>query len=83
MVLLPQHIGLKISTGLLVHFPWWAKMMGMFLLRGNYPWHYDAPHHGNYVTTGGMVFAGNLAVTEVDAQGYPQQSSPHYYWGSL
>ena len=41
---------------------------------------YDAPHHGNYVTTGGMVFAGNLAVTEVDAQGYPQQSSPHYYW---
>lgn len=41
---------------------------------------YDVPHHSSYVTTGGIVFAGNLAVTEVDAQGYPQQSSPKYYW---
>jgi len=41
---------------------------------------YDAPHHSSYVTTGGIVFAGNLAVTEVDAQEYPQQSSPQYYW---
>lgn len=41
---------------------------------------YDAPFVSKYVTTGGMVFAGNLAVTEVDVQNYPSQSSPTYYW---
>ncbi len=41
---------------------------------------YDAPFISNYVTTGGMVFAGNLAVTEVDVQHFAQQSSPTYYW---
>ncbi len=41
---------------------------------------YDAHAHSSYVTTGGMVFTGNLAVTEVDIQGYPSHSSPLYYW---
>jgi len=41
---------------------------------------YDAPFVSKYVTTGGMVFAGNLAVTEVDVQNYSSQSSPTYYW---
>ncbi|MHC1703223.1 MAG: C25 family cysteine peptidase [Tenuifilaceae bacterium] len=41
---------------------------------------YDAPYVSNYVTTGGIVFAGNLAVTEADIQGYNNDSSPLYYW---
>ncbi|HDP55615.1 MAG TPA: hypothetical protein ENN24_08070, partial [Bacteroidetes bacterium] len=41
---------------------------------------YDAPFHSNYVTASGLVFVGNLAVTEVDIQGYPSHSSPLYYW---
>lgn len=43
---------------------------------------YDAPFVSNYVTTGAMVFAGNLAVTEVNIQGFPksQASSDIYYW---
>jgi hypothetical protein len=41
---------------------------------------YDAPFVSKYVTTGGMLFAGNLAVTEVNVQGYRSQSSPTYYW---
>ncbi len=41
---------------------------------------YDAPYHSNYNTAGGLVFVGNLAVTEVDLEGYPSHSSPTYYW---
>lgn len=42
---------------------------------------YDAPFVSKYVTTGGMVFAGNLAVTEVNIQGFPKtESSSLYYW---
>ena len=41
---------------------------------------YDAPFVSDYVTTGSMVFVGNLAVTEVHIQGYPSHSSPLYYW---
>ena len=41
---------------------------------------YDGPFVGDYVTADAMVFVGNLAVTEVDIQGYPQHSSPLYYW---
>jgi hypothetical protein len=41
---------------------------------------YDAPFHSNYVTASGLVFVGNLAVTEVDIQNYPSHSSPLYYW---
>lgn len=41
---------------------------------------YDAPFISKYVTTGAMVFAGNLAVTEADIQGYNNASSPIYYW---
>jgi hypothetical protein len=41
---------------------------------------YDGPFVSDYVTTGATVFVGNLAVTEVDIQGYPQHSSPLYYW---
>ena len=41
---------------------------------------YDAPFVSKYVTAGAIVFAGNLAVTEVDVQNYPNQSSPSYYW---
>ncbi len=41
---------------------------------------YDAMFVSDYVTTGSTVFIGNLAVTEVDIQGYPSHSSPLYYW---
>ncbi|MCK9269135.1 MAG: C25 family cysteine peptidase [Bacteroidales bacterium] len=41
---------------------------------------YDAPFNGDYVTTGGTVLVGNLAVTEVHIQNYPSHSSPTYYW---
>ncbi|MCD4819883.1 MAG: choice-of-anchor D domain-containing protein [Candidatus Cloacimonetes bacterium] len=41
---------------------------------------YDAPFMSDYVCQDAMIFVGNLAVTEVDLQGYPQHSSPLYYW---
>jgi hypothetical protein len=41
---------------------------------------YDGPFVSDYVTTGGLVFVGNLAVTEVHLQNYPSHSSPTYYW---
>ncbi len=41
---------------------------------------YDGPFVSDYVTTGSTNFVGNLAVTEVDIQGYPSHSSPLYYW---
>lgn len=41
---------------------------------------YDGPFVSDYVSAGGMVSIGNLAVTEVDIQGWPQHSSPTYYW---
>lgn len=41
---------------------------------------YDAPFVSDYVSAGGLVFVGNLAVTEVHIQGYPSHSSPTYYW---
>lgn len=41
---------------------------------------YDGFFVTDYVTAGATVFIGNLAVTEVDIQGYPQHSSPTYYW---
>ncbi len=42
---------------------------------------YDAPFVSNYVTTGGLVFAGNLAVTEVNLQGFQTtEPSSLYYW---
>jgi uncharacterized repeat protein (TIGR01451 family) len=41
---------------------------------------YDGPFMSDYFSAGGMVSIGNLAVTEVDIQGWPQHSSPTYYW---
>ncbi|NOU46629.1 MAG: T9SS type A sorting domain-containing protein [Bacteroidales bacterium] len=41
---------------------------------------YDGPFMSDYVSAGGMVSIGNLSVTEVDIQGWPQHSSPLYYW---
>lgn len=41
---------------------------------------YDASFGSSYITTGAMVFAGNLAVTEANIQSYSSQSSPTYYW---
>lgn len=41
---------------------------------------YDGPFVSDYVSTGGIVMIGNLAVTEVHIQGYPSHSSPLYYW---
>jgi hypothetical protein len=41
---------------------------------------YDGPFVSDYVSTGGIIFVGNLAVTEVDIQNYPSHSSPLYYW---
>ncbi|HOI32278.1 MAG TPA: C25 family cysteine peptidase, partial [Bacteroidales bacterium] len=68
---------------------YWA--VGAFPLQGNNDGYvptyeettwgaYDAPFVSDYVTTGGIVFVGNLAVTEVHIQGYPSHSSPTYYW---
>ncbi len=43
---------------------------------------YDAPFVSSYTSLGGMVFAGNLAVTEVNLKGFTktQTSSDQYYW---
>jgi hypothetical protein len=41
---------------------------------------YDAPFKDDYVSTGALVFIGNLAVTEADINSYPVDSSPLYYW---
>jgi hypothetical protein len=41
---------------------------------------YDAPFVSDYVSAGGTVMVGNLAVTTVHIQGYPSHSSPLYYW---
>ncbi|NOZ47349.1 MAG: T9SS type A sorting domain-containing protein [Chlorobi bacterium] len=41
---------------------------------------FDAPFLSDYVSVDAMIFIGNLAVTEVDVQNYPQHSSPLYYW---
>ena len=41
---------------------------------------YDGMFVTDYVTTGSTNFIGNLAVTEVDIQGWPSHSSPLYYW---
>lgn len=41
---------------------------------------YDAPFVSDYVSTGGIVFAGNLAVTQAHTVGYPTHSSAPYYW---
>jgi hypothetical protein len=41
---------------------------------------YDAMFMSDYETVDAKIFVGNLAVTEVDIQGYPQHSSPLYYW---
>ena len=39
---------------------------------------YDAMHEGGYVSTGGLVFCGNLAVTEACNQGW--STAAQYYW---
>ena len=39
---------------------------------------YDAMHEGDYVTTGGLVYCGNLAVTEACNHGW--SDAAHYYW---
>jgi len=68
---------------------YWA--VGAFPLQGNNDGYvptfaettlgaYDAPFASDYITTGGLIFVGNLAVTEVDIQNYPSHSSPLYYW---
>lgn len=41
---------------------------------------FDAPRHSNYVTVGGIVFAGNLAVTEAHLNNYPDHIGTEYYW---
>ncbi len=41
---------------------------------------YDAMFISDYVTVDANIFLGNLVVTEVDVQGYPQHSNPTYYW---
>lgn len=39
---------------------------------------YDAMHEGGYVSTGGLVYCGNLAVTEACNHGW--SDAAHYYW---
>ncbi len=41
---------------------------------------FDAPRKSNYVTVGGIVFAGNLAVTEAHLNNYPDHIGTEYYW---
>lgn len=41
---------------------------------------YDGAWGENYYCQDAILFVGNLAVTEVDIQGYQQHSSPTYYW---
>ncbi len=41
---------------------------------------YDAPFVSDFTSLGGIVFTGNLAVTEAHVQGYNMQSSAQYYW---
>ncbi|MCD4795473.1 MAG: T9SS type A sorting domain-containing protein [Bacteroidales bacterium] len=68
---------------------YWA--VGAFPLQGNNDGYvptfeettlgvYDAMFVSDYVTVDATVFLGNLAVTEVDVQGWPQQSNPTCYW---
>jgi hypothetical protein len=77
------------------HYTYWFEdfywAVGAFPIQGNNNGYvpsveettmgvYDAMFTGNYKTVDAKVFVGNLAVTEVDIQGYPQHSSPLYYW---
>lgn len=41
---------------------------------------YDGAWGESYFCQDALIFVGNLAVTEVDIQGYAQHSSPTYYW---
>lgn len=41
---------------------------------------YDGAWGESYFCQDALIFVGNLAVTEVDIQGYGQHSSPTYYW---
>lgn len=41
---------------------------------------YDGAWGESYYCQDALVFVGNLAVTEVHLQGYPNHSSPTYYW---
>ncbi len=41
---------------------------------------YDGMFADSYYCQDALIFVGNLAVTEVDIQGYQQHSSPLYYW---
>lgn len=41
---------------------------------------YDAPTHSSYTCAGGIVFAGNLAVTQAHDNGYSSHISSRYYW---
>ena len=41
---------------------------------------YDASFVSDYRTVGAILFAGNLAVTQADINGYQQDKSPTYYW---
>ena len=41
---------------------------------------FDASHVSKYLTTGALVFVGNLAVTEAHLKSYATHSSALYYW---
>jgi hypothetical protein len=41
---------------------------------------YDGIFLSDYTSVGGIIFLGNLAVTEADVEGYPQHINPLYYW---
>ncbi|HOP05477.1 MAG TPA: C25 family cysteine peptidase, partial [Tenuifilaceae bacterium] len=41
---------------------------------------YDAPFVSDYVSTGGLVFVGNLAVTVAANNGYEGSNKLQYYW---
>jgi hypothetical protein len=41
---------------------------------------YDATFHTQYLSASGLVFIGNLSVTEAHLQDYDTHSSPLYYW---
>lgn len=83
-----SYIGSAPSTYWFEDFYW---AVGAFPLEGNNNGYvpsteettlgvYDAMFMGDYECVDSKIFVGNLSVTEVDIQGYPQHSNPLYYW---
>jgi len=82
------YIGSSPSTYWFEDFYW---SVGAFPIQGNNDGYvpsyeetttgaYDGAWGDSYYCQDALIFVGNLAVTDVDIQGYQQHSSPLYYW---